>query len=94
MSPFRLPGVKITWTPSTPTPRQASARRAITIVHVVLLAPITLLLAVVTLLLLAGLATDPSGFTAQIPAILVGLAMTVAGSLVIYRKLRRLAARD
>jgi hypothetical protein len=67
-----------------------TAKRAGTIVYIVVLTPITLLLAIVTLLLLLALVTDPAGSAPQIPAILIGLVMTTAGGLSIYFKLRRL----
>jgi LPXTG-motif cell wall-anchored protein len=54
------------------------------------LIPVTLALAVVTLLLLLGLMTDPTGSAPQIPVILLGLVMTAAGGLSVYRRLRRL----
>jgi hypothetical protein len=51
---------------------------------------ITLLIAVITLLLLFGLIVDPSGFSHQIPVILLCLVSTAGGGLYIYRGLRRL----
>ena len=70
--------------------RLASARRAGAIVYLAVFVPVVLALAVVTVLLLAGLITDPADFAHQLPVILIGLVMTTAGGVHIHRRLRRL----
>jgi hypothetical protein len=74
----------------SPEPVVSPARRAGIIAYLVVLGFVVLALGVVTLLLLAGLVTDPAEFTDQIPPILIGLVMTAGGGLYIYRRLRRL----
>lgn len=71
-------------------PRLSPARRAGLIVYLVVLVPTALALAVVTMLLLLGLITDPVEFKRSIPVILLGLVMTAGGVVYIRRILLHL----
>ncbi len=83
--------ITVKYVPRSGKPQPTRAGRAATILFLVLVVPTTLLLAVVTMLLVVGLMTDPTGFKGQIPAMVIGLVMSVGGGILSYRSVRRLA---